>query len=344
MLYNEIHFFISLLLGLFFVLSMLLLYLIIQKAIANNRRCKIDVYKELTREQMYRYISSNEDSQNFVPTSQVKFKALEELLAGYTKLLEGETATERIRTFATTYFKDSYKRSLFHRRWSIRMNTLYMIDDFHMENLFPEVLRLYESKRLTSSEETQILKIMAGYGYEGLEEHIRNPKYPLSEFMVRSIYNRMPLEKFNDLLERYDDLDVELQLPLIDLIAVKNLYSYKQHLIALLSSEKFEVRIRSLKAIAELGLFIPTDTLVKHLFATQWQERMMAAKVCGGGNDLSCIDILKELMSDSHFLVRSQAAQSIGRLPKGKDILRQLSENSPDSYTKDIATEWLERG
>ncbi|WP_204524727.1 HEAT repeat domain-containing protein [Litchfieldia alkalitelluris] len=326
------------------ILSILFLYLIIQKSINNAIRRQVDNYKEETRKMLFLYISNDVESRKLIPDSKVKFRALEELLAGYAKVLEGDQSIDKISTFANKYFYVVYKKNLRHRRWSLRMNTLYMIEDFHIDSLFPDVLNLYKSDRISISEETQILKLMAFFEYDGLLGHIKHPKYELSEFAIRSIFNRMNDKHFALLIEQYEELPLPLQLPLIDLIAVKNLYHYKHELLKLLKSDNVEVRIRALKAIAEIGVQIPDDLIFNHAMSELWQERMMAAKVCGGLQGVRMVEILKQLVTDHHFLVRSQAAQSILRLPKGISVLKEIAETSGDEYSKDMAIEWLEKG
>ncbi len=344
MLQAELYIVVFVILILFGLLSIIFIYLVIQKGIANQKRRRIDKYKELVSKAMFQFLYQNVDSRLLLPDNPVKFQALEEVLSDYAKILDGEQALNRISSFANDHFYGYYRERLFHRRWSIRMNTMYMIEDFRMKKLLPDLTKLYDSNKITIAEETQILKLLALFNESKIVEKIKHPKNQLSEFTIRTILGKLNEESFQSLVVIFEYLPKPLQYSIIDVIGVQNLNQYHSYLKNLLKSKDAEIRIRSLKAISALGYPLSSEEIKSHLDSIQWQERMMAAKVCGVLKDRNCLDELKKLMKDKHFLVRTQAAQSILQLPNGRAVLKEIAENSDDSFAKDMALEWLERG
>lgn len=345
MLRNEIVYFLLGLSILLCLLTLLLVYLMIRKARENNQRTKIEAYKEKHRDQMFAYIYKNKTTRMLVPDNEIKLRALEELLGDFANVLSGEQAEQNITSFATEYFVEYYRKNLTRRRWSKRMNTLYMIEEFNLSLLMPEVLALYHSKKVTKAEESQIFQLMSRFDYPEILEKIQRPKFSLSEFTYRSIFNKMTPSTLEFTIAKYHQLPYHLQLPLIDIIGVKNLVHkgpFLEHLLK--ASGKDEIKIRVLKVIAEVGYSLPTDLLKNYLTSTNWAIRMMAAKVCGTSREESLLPYLKTLLIDEHFSVRTQAAKSLLLYPKGDSILEEIIKTTDDMYARDMAVDWLERG
>ncbi|QOR68362.1 HEAT repeat domain-containing protein [Cytobacillus suaedae] len=346
MLRNEIIYFFLCLSILIILLSLLLVYLMIRKARENKRKAKIEDYKEKHREQMFAYIYKNQTTRMLVPDNELKLQAIEELLGDFANVLSGEQAERNITGFATDHFVDYYRENLSSRRWSQRMNTLYMIEDFNLSLLMPEVLQLYQSKKVTKSEESQILQLMSKFDYPDILDKIQSSKFNLSEFTYRSIFNKMTPSTLEYTIAKYHQLPYDLQLPLIDIIGVKNLIHKGPFLEKLLreSSGKEETKIRILKVISEIGYPLPNELVEKFLQSSNWAIRMMAAKVCGTLREDVLLPYLKPLLIDEHFSVRTQAARSLLLYPNGKELLEEIIKTTDDMYARDMAIDWLERG
>ncbi len=318
----------------------------IRKAIENNQRAKIDRYKEKHRDQMFSYIYKNNITRMLVPDNETKLRALEELLGDFANVLTGEQAEQNITLFATEHFVENYRKNLKSRRWSLRMNTLYMIEEFNLSMLMPEVIELYQSKKVTKAEESQILQLMSRFDYPELLDSVLNPLFTMSEFTYRSVFNKMSPSTLEYTIAKFHQLPYHLQLPLIDIIGVKNLVHKGLFLEKLLraSSVKDETKIRVLKAIAEIGYPLERSLVVSFLRSSNWAVRMMAAKVAGMLREDALIHDLKLLIIDQHFSVRTQAAKSLLLYPNGKVLLEEIIQNTDDIYARDMAIDWLERG
>jgi len=71
---------------------------------------------------------------------------------------------------------------------------------------------------------------------------------------------------------------------------------------------------------------------------------MLAARLAGVMKSEETIDQLVELLQDSSWWVRSQAGQSITMFPQGKKILEDVMNSSNDSFARDMAWEWINKG
>ncbi len=310
----------------------------------NRRRAFIEQYKEQLRERVFYYLYH--EDKTFIEESfnAQQMIAIEELLSDFADVIdEGESRT-RIQLYAETHFTDAYKKALHHRRWSIRMNTLYAIEDFHMEGMLASVLSFYDKPSLTVGEESQFLKILVVFQHPQFLYYITHSRQPLSESVYRSLYGQMNDEQFRECVKVYDELPIYLQLSLIDMIGIEHKWEYASFLKEQLSSSVDEQRIRALKALNELSYPMEVETLLFHVHASGWQERMMATKLLGKTKDEQALPLLETLLQDVHFSVRSNAAKSMLLIRNGKDYLFQVYQNTEDRYAKDMAREWLERG
>lgn len=187
----ELFYFAIGLVGLLIILTSLFVYLIVQKTIENEKRRKINEYKELYQKVVFRYLNEGVGEGELACRSSLKQQALMELLEHFSRVLASKHIQERIRQFVETHFQKTIREQLMHRRWSVRMNALFLIEDFRMKAMINDIKRLYHSRKLTKSEEVQILKIYAILDYRDLYERMVAPKYPLTEFAYRLLFRYM---------------------------------------------------------------------------------------------------------------------------------------------------------
>lgn len=342
---NEVRLFLTVLIILFFILSTLLIYLLIQKAASNRNRAKVEKYKEKLREPLFYFLYDGIQNKQFVINKNIpKQTALEELLKSYKDILDGEETNERVALFAEMYFMDSFRRRIAARKWSTRMNVLFMIEQFHMAGLMEDVIQLMESAGLSKEEEYQIIKMMAAMDDLRLIDFLLNLKHPFSELEYRVIFSKMGDSTFQMFAERFDRLPLNLKYPFIDMIGIQNKAEYGPFLEALIASAETEIRIRGLKAVAEIGHGVNLAGLLFNMESEQWEERLMAAKVCGVMREEAYINPLLKLMGDPVYAVRNQAGRSLIKYPRGIEVLKEFISGTNDRYARDMAIEWVEKG
>lgn len=336
---------IMIILSLFTVQSVLFIYMLLSKLLQNSYRQKMDGFKEELREKVFRYLYRKDNTILEQAWSRMELKALEELFSDFADVVQGDEVEERITIFSETHFSELYKRNLLHRRWSIRMNSLYALEDFQMRGMVPFLLGPYQSRKLSLEERRQLLKILVRFQTSQWEDLLKDPEWRLSEFMYRSLFGVMTESQFHTMVSCLKEYPEYIQLPVVDMIGIDGKREYLGYLEEKLNSASGEMKIRMLKAMNELGysgilkqmdqVYSPEST---------WEERLMLSKLLGRTNLSESFSLLMEFLSDTNFDVRNNAAKSILAIDGGTELLRHVYETSTDPYARDMAEEWLYKG
>ncbi|MED4227571.1 HEAT repeat domain-containing protein [Neobacillus cucumis] len=344
MLTHELLFLSILTLSLVGILALLLGYLTIRKTIEIQKSKKMEYYRGIYNPLISSILIEGSFSRKLNPDTVLQQKVIEQLLSRYTKVIEGEAEKERLSSLASMYLSDYYQKQLKSKKWSIRMNTLYHIEDFNMINLTESVYQLLNKKRLSHQELVHILRILALFQFSELFELLTTKYHELTEYDYRHILIPLETKKFDQYILHFHNARLPLQKAIIDVIARKREVSFTTFLEKIFSNYSGEIRIRALKALAEIGYVKKSEPYLDLLYSEKWEERMVAAKLIGTLKEKSAIPRLIELMHDRTWWVRSQAAQAIIQFTNGKEILRTILESSKDTFAKDMAWEWLHKG
>jgi HEAT repeat protein len=326
-----------------FILLSIFFYLLIKKYVNNQSKQKKNELKEDYRLEMFQYLQTGELRLLDSNQSEENFIALIELLHEYSNVLDDVDVKKRISSFAKNHLTKYVEKQLKQRRWSLRMNALYSIEDFYMEHLRLTLHDLYKQKRTSIAEKTQILKLLAKFHDEKIVHYIKSSHQDISDFSLLSIISKMDENQIDQLIDCYDELSLRLQAILVDTIGNKKLIKHHQLLQKLVLNGEDEVKIRSLKAFANIGVPIDKKYVAPFFDAESWQIRMMAVKVAGAQRMEEYKEKLIERLSDREFVVRSEAAKAILRFKDGVSILSKVMEESEDLFAKDMAFEWLEK-
>lgn len=328
---------------LFFILLCLFIYLMIEKYMNNDSRKKINELKETYRLDMFHFLQTGKDDELSPEGSNEKFIAFLELLSEYANVLDSMEIKQKISKYAKKHFTNHVEKELKKRRWSLRMNALYMIEDFHMEHLKDSLHELYGRNNLTIAEKSQILRMFAKFNDSKLTSYMQKLDQRLSDFSILSILSIMNEETFEILVEDFVNLDKRTQFMVVETIGKEQLIQYHPLLAKLLESNEEEMRIRALKAYSNMGAPIDKTQLAEFFTFESWQVRMMAAKVVGKQKLTSYKDKLIELLSDQEYVVRAEAAKAIIQFKDGIDILKQVIDETKDDFARDMALEWHEK-
>jgi hypothetical protein len=341
---DELLFLSILTLSLVGILVFLLGYLIIRKIIEIQKRKKIEHFREIYNPLISSILIEGSFSRKLTPETILQQMALEQLLSRYTKVIEGDEEKNRLSKLASMYLSDYYQKRLQSHKWSTRMNTLYHIEDFNMINLMEDVLRLLKRKQLTHQEKIHILRILALFQFSRLFDLLITKYHDLTEFDYRHILMPLEQKKFDQYVLHFHQAGLPLQKAIMDVIASKREVSYNHFLEKTFSSYSGEIRLRALKALAEIGYVKNSAPYLELLYSDKWEERMVAIKLIGSLKEEKAIPRLIELMHDRTWWVRSQAGQAISQFSHGKEILRNVLDSSKDTFAKDMAWEWLHKG
>lgn len=324
------------------VLAGLFLYLVVRKWRENRRQARLHFYKEQHRLPLLRYLLGEEELP-FRFSSPLEREAVLQLLDGFASLLKGKDVQVRIRAFAETHFQGWLRRQLASRHWSERMNALFFIEDLHMKAMLPDLERLHWADGATRGEVAKILTIFAKFDYDPVAIYVFRPNRELTEFAYRLIFGHMSERLLEEVKQRFAELPPAGKYAFIDMIGIRRRQE-QRFLRRLLEAEEPEIRIRALKAMAEIGMPLEAERLKQHLCSSHWQERLMAARLAGKCREERLLPLLYERLSDRSFVVRSEAAAAIARLPGGRTALRAAARTASDRYARDMARQWLGGG
>ncbi|NRD78258.1 HEAT repeat domain-containing protein [Bacillus sp. BRMEA1] len=328
----------------FVVLLIIILgYLMVRKAIASMKRKQIQHYKEEYHPLLMKMITEPASPRDLVLDSLTKQKAVEELLSKYTQVLEGEDERRHLSEIAQSALGQYYQKRLHDKRWSIRMNTLYHIEDFKMIQLEEDVYNRTKTD-LSREEHFHALRILALFQFEKIFELLTERYGYLTEIELRNILFRLETQHFEQFVQNYHESNPTLQKAVLDVISIKRETDYLPFLEQIFPLSSGEIRLRVLKALANIGYVEDIDTYMELLYSPKWEERMLAAKLIGTLREEKALPRLVELLQDSSWWVRSQAGESISHFVKGKQILMEVLQTSTDSFARDMAWEWLHKG
>lgn len=326
------------------VLLFLLFYLIIRKALENQSRKQMENQKKRMSPLLLTFLTEGELSRELKPETKLKERALEELLTHYADLLEGVEEKQYLTVLAELHLAHYYRRSLKSIRWSRRMNALFHIEDFNMKMMQDDLVAIVETTKASKEELVLLLRILAAFHYENLPHLLINKWSHLTEYDYRTILYRLDGDSLEPFILEFNKCSEQLKFAIIEVISLKKEVKYVRFLEHIFSVNERELRLRSLKAIASIGYVSTLRPYLSLATSSIWQERMMAAKLFGNMKDRELIGQLSVLLGDSSWWVRFQAGQSIMMFSDGKEILHDIYQTSKDSFARDMAWEWMNKG
>ncbi len=331
--------------ALLFVLVSLFIYLVIRKIILNGRHRKTDELTEKYRQPFYDYLLKGNESRLLLPDrDKRKTEALVQLLMQCAVLFRGDDSLNRIRAYAERYLSSRDREQLGRRSWNRRMQALHRIERFDMRAMEPTLLEMAKRRRTSEEERTILLKLLARWASSSAIDLIAATGTTLPDFQRRLILSQMEPDTFSAFIHRWNDLPSSWQHTAIDTIGIRRAVEHRAMLDELAVSDDGEIRIRSLKALCQLGYAPPSPRYLVHAESADWQERLMAAKLYGVIRSREHGAALASLIGDPNWFVRSQAAQSLLVYEEGARSLRKIAAASEDRFAREMAKEWLERG
>lgn len=344
MIKDEIQFLITSFVLLSGILLVLLLYLIGRKAIENRLRKRVDSYKSKLNDKMVHTIFSGEFLRSLQADSKAKKIAVEELLSHYVEILEGSEEKSNLKKMAESHLMGYYRKNLKSMKWSTRMNALYHIEAFDIAGLKEDVLQLLNRRKVTKEEKIRALTILSQFQSARMFELLTKEYEELSYLEYRNILFRLRETGFDQFLLGYHSCQPQLKFAILDLAGLKKDLKYIQFSETVFSISSGEERVRALKALVSLGYVRNLDMYLPLFQSVSWEERMLVARLAGVLKEEKTIPNLVKLLHDPSWWVRSQAGQSITMFPKGLEILHEVVAASDDSFARDMAWEWINKG
>jgi hypothetical protein len=307
-------------------------------------RKRKDLYIGNRSNEWFCYLTGNAPfKSSLIPMNTDEIKAIEEIFISYTNNFSDPNIQERIKEFSNLYLNEYYRSLLQSRKWSIRMNAMYRIVDFQLESLIDECEK-FKGRKLISQEYFQLLKIYSIFNRDQFINKLVTLPYIFSEYEYKKLFSNIHVEVIGDLIKYIDDFPTTCQYAIIETLGIDLDLEHIPILESLLEHENTEIRIRTLKAIYEIGVIIDIEKYIRFVKSTIWEERLMMAKLLGNLPLSYTWPYLEELLKDNSWWVRSQAAQTIGKVRFGREKLKEFIEKTDDQYAIDMAEQILEKG
>lgn len=267
---------------------------------------------------------------------------LEHLLNGYVSVTKSSSTSSLVGKLSKDFLTERYTKQLKRKSWAIRMNTLYFIEDFHMQSLSPLLKeKLHKSFRL-DQETQQLIRTLASLNESEIVSALaRYPDAPVRLYI--DVFKRMESSTQTEALSaalKTENDNKTLKYAAISYIGMAGLTIFLPRIEEELQNQDGEIRIQVLKSILRLQYITAPSSLMPFFHSASWQERMFASRIAGRLQLSRYKEILSELLGDSIWWVRYSSAEALTQFSDGDILLTHLSTNHPDRFARDMAAQW----
>ncbi|MFJ7668362.1 HEAT repeat domain-containing protein [Lysinibacillus sp. NPDC097195] len=339
----SLEFLLAMIVLLLTVLSVFMLYIFYQRqreVLFNKSR---DHYLKDYSQLWYDYFFNKEIfSVVLIPRGKPQVRAIEMIFSSYLKNVTNEEMRWKMRDFANIYLKQFYEKELMSRRWSIRMNALYRIAEFQIEELLGACQRLEETN-YSKEEFFQLLKIYSIFQPELFMQKIKMPNATYAESEYRRLFVLLEEDVFLQFFDDFTSWPANIQFAVIDTAGAKRNMKYIEKLEQLLMNDSDEIKIRALKGLFEIGVIENIDPYLPFVTSNLWEVRLMVGKIFKYVPLAYTYPYLKQLLQDENWWVRNQAAKTIAEDRDGIEKLKEFISSSQDTYALEMAQEIITR-
>lgn len=333
-------------------LLLLFFYLMFLKMAVNRRERRKQEWLERLSEgdsAFERYLGAGGySSRTLVPREQLALEVFEEYLLHRLKLSQTAGEVERIRSYAAKYLAGYCRSRLSSRRKSERLNAMLSAESLRLTVLIPELEGVLKGRKYDAEERHMACRVLARFQHEPVVRLLSEDYFPMPPFVIRQMLQVLDPSWLERLMREPERLPADVRSNLVDVVRIRNIRTAEMLALleALLDSEHQELRIRTLKALANFG-YMSDEAIEAFLLRIngvppeQWQERLMAVRLMGSLKDERFLDTLERLMGDPVYLVRTEAAKSVALFRGGRQRLERIAYAHPDRYAREIAAERL---
>lgn len=314
-----------------------------------NTNClntKINAFIERNEADWYAYLVENKPILRY-SNNPVTMAAIDKILVSYATTINNKDILQRVSKYAGLNMRNYYKKQLKSNDEAVRLNVLQRTLLLELEFLVPNIEQHLRNRRHDSMEEYLLmLRVVSKYNRNLFLAHVYKPRVTFYDYEYKVLLSNIDDDYIGYFKDDFDQLPIRLKLALLDFLSLStNLNdAYLSFYERLLESEYLEIRIRALKAISSFGMISNLKLYKPFADSSDWEERLMLAKILRFVTEEQAYTILQQFMYDSEWQVRKQAAVSLKGMPKGAIILKQIAEKNEDEYASDMAKQALELG
>lgn len=271
-----------------------------------------------------------------------KIVVLERLLNGYVSVTKGGVTSPLVASLSEDFLSAHYAKQLVLKNWATRMNTLYYIEDFHMQTLKPMLKEKLGKSSQLDQETQQLIRTLASLNEPAVISVLA--KYPdtpvrLYTDVFKRLEEKARLEELDAAL-RNEIHNKALKHAAISYIGMSGLTAFLPRIEKELETQEGELRIQALKALFHLQYLSNPNLLLPFLQSSSWPERMYASRITGKLQLSRFKETLSELLGDPVWWVRYSAAEALVQFSDGDILLSHLAADHPDRFARDMAAQW----
>lgn len=338
---NTLIFFISLFVGLALFQLVLLVYLAVKKIrTVKKQQHEQRIYKQ-AMPKLIDYLYNNET--DYIPLPPEEYHVAEQLFSDCLSTVKDKELQRIIYASASSFLSSHYEKVMNTGDWPSRVNALYYMEDFRMKSMQPILVRKLNEAKTQDEEKQQLIRTLAAIGDVSVLSFLEND--PTStESMFLSVYSRFPEDIISQTVDYVNhEGSIKATISLLMYFGFAKNLSYLPFVEEKLVHDNPEMRIQSLKAIFRMNYLSDATLLIPFLHSENWVERMFATKITGTLALSQFEHELTDLLGDKVWWVRYYAADAL-LLSLGESKLFTLSQNHPDQYARNMATQWLTLG
>lgn len=287
------------------------------------------------------FIKETDTNKNAILEREDPPEVVENILLRYSQSISGTVHHENINELAQYLLIDYYIHRLESLKWSVRINTYMSIEEFKLLYFKTKMWEKLKDKNKLDEESTQIQKTLAALNDFSIIPYVLETEQ-LSERDYRELVFRFGPEMLPQLMQIVSGTKNRNYLhALITRLGHTDEEEYLVFLKKNLQADFLETRLVTLKALTRKSRYIRSIDLTPFLLSEHWQERMIAAKICGYLQSNNYKEVLFQLMGDEVWWVRYRSAEAINKYVDGDLILNYTAENHADEYARDMAKQWI---
>ncbi len=325
------------------ILFLLFSYLLILKHKDIKRKFRKERLKEKLRLGIFDHLNEGHDLKTrLFQRDPLSYEVVQELLLEYAEMVKGDEEQERLQQFAEFHFSAYYQELLSHKNWSIRMNTLYSIEELSMQSLETSIWEKFTQSTYEENVEQQLqIRVLAKLQSEKLVSYlfVTTNLYPLS--LYKEVLRTLQTDLFDQVVSRYDEANDTLKIAVLAIFAEMNDTSYLPLVERELENGHTDIRLQALKVIRSFGYVGNIGLLSTFAKSSLWQERMLFCKIAAVITKERFKETLVKLIGDESWWVRNAAGEALTKYHDGDFILTHISEENQDSFARDMAKQWL---
>ncbi|WP_078555084.1 HEAT repeat domain-containing protein [Bacillus alkalicellulosilyticus] len=327
------------------ILFILFFYLLLQKKKEQDEIYKRRKLKEKLRPTISAFLFGEGEVQSRLIQKSIRgYEAICEILEEYRSVMKERIELTKLQAFAETQLGSYFEKQLHHKRWSIRMNTLYRIELFHMKMFEKRLLDMLETGEVNSTETYQVMRVLASFNSSKLQEILFTTQNVWPRFIYREMLRRFDEEVLFQGEAVFNELPYPFQAAIMDRLTERKDYNDLVFVEQQLQSKNLEIRVAALKIIPQIGFIYNYDLLETFSRSAFFQERLMFARVVKVLKKERFKTILVVMLADSNWWVRNAAAEALKTYQDGEFILEYASENHKDQFARDMARQWRNDG